>query len=437
MLWLPNKKSLKAMTRARQLRRRRRIARLLLLWFLCFGLGAASAPPQHALLVEVNTITAAHQFDFVDWEFGAIASEIQRRWDPPPLPDSESEQQALVLTFLQQEEYIAELKHKIDDIFTAASGSIQQTSPLVQELTEVRATQTAIKPQIEMILSRQVETVLRDEGFTTAELVFPPVAFRFVDPPTGLVLSPRDKIQNEHFVGLQPGLKNNHRAEIEAVLDQRGDVSSYITDIGGLGSYPTMVIGHAFLPYLINTIAHEWTHNYLYTFPTNIAWGYQTYPQLMTINETTATLVGEEISRKVITRFYPDWVKQLPPVDHTGQALPAEPSEFSVTMRYIRQEVDRLLAESKIEAAETFMETERLKLVEKGHNLRKLNQAYFAFHGSYALSPGSIDPAGPQIRQLRAASPSLKAFLNRMGWLNSYDEYLEWLTEVSRDPQSS
>ncbi|HXV41508.1 MAG TPA: hypothetical protein VEC96_00465, partial [Anaerolineae bacterium] len=234
-----------------------------------------------------------------------------------------------------------------------------------------------------------------------------------------------------------PGLDSKRRAEIEGRLDQRGDVSSYITDIGGLGSYPTMVIGHAFLPYLINTIAHEWAHNYLYTFPTNIAWAYQTQPQLMTINETTATLVGEEISRKVITRFYPDWVDQLPPVDDTGQALPAKPSEFFLTMRYIRQEVERLLAESKIEAAEAFMETERLKLVEKGYHLRKLNQAYFAFHGSYALSPGSIDPIGPQIRQLRAASPSLKVFLHHVGWLNGYDDYLDWLDEVSRDPQNS
>ncbi|HXV42980.1 MAG TPA: hypothetical protein VEC96_07945, partial [Anaerolineae bacterium] len=75
-------------------------------------MGTASPPPQRALLVEVNAITAAHQFDFIHWEFGAIASEIQRRWHPPPVPDSESDQQALVLTFLQQEEAIAELKYQ-------------------------------------------------------------------------------------------------------------------------------------------------------------------------------------------------------------------------------------------------------------------------------------------------------------------------------------
>ncbi len=99
-------------------------------------------------------------------------------------------------------------------------------------------------------------------------------------------------------------------------------------------------------------------------------------------------------------------------------------------MQRVRQKVDVLLAQGKIEEAEAYMEAERLKLVEKGYNLRRLNQAYFAFHGSYALSPGSVDPTGPQIRQLRAASPSLKSFLDKIGWLNSYADYTAWLAEA-------
>jgi hypothetical protein len=99
-------------------------------------------------------------------------------------------------------------------------------------------------------------------------------------------------------------------------------------------------------------------------------------------------------------------------------------------MRSIRQEVDQLLTEGKTKEAEAFMEKERLRLVKKGYNLRKLNQAYFAFHGSYTLSPGSVDPTGPQIRQLRATYPSLKGFLDQVGWLNSYDDYLASLAQV-------
>jgi hypothetical protein len=426
MLWLPNKETLTALTRAR----RRRVTRLLLLLFLLFGLGTATPPPQGALLVEVDALTAAHCFDFVDWESQALLDELQRRWHPPALPASATEQAVLVQSFLQQQEHLLTVQSKLAKTYATRTTPASQTGALTEELGQIRGIQAEIKPQVELILARQVEAVLRDEGFTLAGAVLPPVAFRFIDPPTGLILSPRTHIQNKYFIGLQAGLSTEQRIEIETALDRRGDVSSYVTDIGGLGSYPTMVVNYSFLPYLIDTIAHEWTHNYLFTFPTNIAWAYQTDARLMTINETTASLVGGEISRKVITRFYPDWLDQLPPIDRAGQAVPAKPSEFSLALRRIRQQVDQLLAENKIEAAEAFMEAERLKLVEQGYPLRKLNQAYFAFHGSYALSPGSIDPTGTQLRQLRAASPSLKAFLDRVGWLNSAAAYTTWLNDA-------
>lgn len=406
------------------------MARLLLFVFLLFGLGTTAAPPRGSLLVDMAAVTAGHHFDFVDWESQALLGELQRRWHPPPVPDSATAQQALVLTFLNQAEHLASLQGELKKSYATRTTQSPQTSTLTEATGQLRAAQSDIRPQVEFILARQVETVLHDEGFTIAGTVFPPVAFRFVDPPTALILSPRDRIQNRYFVGLAPGLDYGQRAEIEAALDRRGDISSYVTDIGGLGSYPTMVINNASLPYLVDTIAHEWTHNYFFTFPTNLAWAYQSDARLMTLNETAASLVGGEISREVIARFYPDWLDQLPPVDRAGLAVPPKPSEFSLAMRRIRQEVDRLLADGQIQAAETFMEAERLKLVEKGYSLRKLNQAYFAFHGSYALSPGSIDPTGAQLRQLRAASPSLKSFLNRVGWLNSYADYTAWLAEA-------
>ena len=430
MLWLPTKQTRKTIARIKRRRRRRRLARFLLFLFIFFGLKAASVPSSQALLVQVDQVTSSYQFDFVNWESLAVASEIGRRWHSPPLPDNQIGRQNLVQSFLEQEQRIRELEDELDRIYATSPDPGQEAQALEQKLTEIRSAQAEIIPQVETILSRQVETVLKDEGFTIAGQVFPPVALRFIDPPTSLILSPRDKIENQHSVELQPDLDNKVRSEIEATLDQRGDVSSYVTDVGGLASYPPMIIKYPSLIYLTEVIAHEWTHNYLLTFPTNIAWGYQTYPRLTTINETTADLVGKEISRQVITRFYPDWIDRLPPLDDTGQPAISKPSEFQLAMRRIRQEVDRLLAEGQIEEAEAFMEAERLKLVEKGYNLRKLNQAYFAFHGSYALSPASIDPIGPQLRQLRAVSPSLKAFVNRVGWINRYEDYLAWLAEA-------
>lgn len=430
MLWLPNQNTLSQLARARRRRWQRRGAYLLIFLFLLFGLGAATVPPQGALPVEVEAVTAPYSFDFVDWESQNLATELRRRWQPPALPESATEQQALIQTYLHQEEQLLATKGKLTRSYATRTTALPEDSALIEVLGQFHLAQSKIQPQVELLLAQQVEAILRDEGFTIAGTVFPPVAFRLVNPPTALIISPRDHIQNQYFVALQPGLAPQQRTEIEAALDQRGDVSSYVTDIGGLGSYPTMVIQHTSLPYLLDTIAHEWTHNYLFTFPTAIAWSYQTDPHLTTINETTASLVGAEVSRKVIARYYPDWLDQLPAANRAGEAVPAKPSEFHLAMRRIRQEVDRLLAGGEIEAAETYMETERLKLVEQGYPLRKLNQAYFAFHGSYALSPGSIDPTGPQIRQLRAVSPSLKNFLDRVGWLNSSEDYTAWLAEA-------
>jgi hypothetical protein len=98
-------------------------------------------------------------------------------------------------------------------------------------------------------------------------------------------------------------------------------------------------------------------------------------------------------------------------------------------MRRIRLHVDELLAQGRVEEAETYMEAERQKLVAQGYNLRRLNQAYFAFHGSYATSPASVDPIGPWLRQLRARNGSLKAFLDQVSRMRSLDDLLQVLEE--------
>jgi hypothetical protein len=433
MLWLPHKQTRKALARNRRRRQRRRMARLLIFAFLLFGLGVTSAPPASSLLISADAITAAYQFDFVDWESQALAGELKRRLLPPQLPATLAEQQKVIEIYLDLEQQIRSLENDLNHAY-ATNNVPHKVSPSQQQLSRLKTTQAELTPQIEAILTHQLETVLHDEGFLVAGQLFPPVAFRLIDPPTALILSPRDKIENRHFFGLQPGLDNTIRTQIENSLDQRGDISSYVTDIGGLGSYPTMVVNTPNLPALIDIAAHEWTHNYLYTFPTNIAWGYQSYPRLTTINETAATIAGQEISRKVITRFYPNWVDRLPPADESGLPVPREPSEFDLAMRRIRRRIDRLLAEGKIEQAEAYMESERVKLVKKGYNLRRLNQAYFAFHGSYAFGPDSVDPLGPQLRQLRAASPSLKAFLDNVGWLNNDEDFIMWLSSTNIEP---
>ena len=94
-------------------------------------------------------------------------------------------------------------------------------------------------------------------------------------------------------------------------------------------------------------------------------------------------------------------------------------------MHETRIKADELLAEGKIEEAEAYMEQRREVFWENGFLIRKLNQAYFAFHGAYADSPGGAageDPVGPAVRALREQSDSLADFINTIAWMTSFEE---------------
>jgi hypothetical protein len=60
------------------------------------------------------------------------------------------------------------------------------------------------------------------------------------------------------------------------------------------------------------------------------------------------------------------------------------------------------------------MEERRKLFVEHGYDIRKLNQAYFAFHGTYATTGASTDPIGPKLRELRSLTPDLATFIHEV-----------------------
>ena len=100
---------------------------------------------------------------------------------------------------------------------------------------------------------------------------------------------------------------------------------------------------------------------------------------------------------------------------------------FRLEMHTTRLRADELLAEGRIEAAEAYMESRRLIFVENGFLIRKLNQAYFAFHGTYADSPSSISPIGREVEQLRGMTDSIGDFIRTMSSFGSYQEFKEFL----------
>jgi hypothetical protein len=152
------------------------------------------------------------------------------------------------------------------------------------------------------------------------------------------------------------------------------------------------------------------------------------------MNETTASIVGSEIGTDILHEHFPELLGSVPSRDLVAFNVPFLPAytqdeppafDFRAEMHETRVTADELLAQGKIEEAETYMEQRRQLFIEQGYVIRKLNQAYFAFHGAYADVPGGAageDPVGPAVRALREQSDSLADFVNTISWMTSFEQ---------------
>jgi hypothetical protein len=246
-----------------------------------------------------------------------------------------------------------------------------------------------------------------------------------------LIVSPRDTIRQDVNISLLADLSLEEITRLEEEVEAYMNASALVEDVGGIGVYPTMVQRASSLEWTLDTIAHEWTHNYLSLHPLGLL--YDKTPELRTMNETTASIVGTEISNAVMARYYPAYVAGGTKVNKSAIKA-ADPAQFDFyhEMHVTRIRVDELLAQGKIEEAEAYMEERRIEFVKNGYMIRKLNQAYFAFHGAYAeVTEGAAgqDPVGPAVRALREQSDSLVDFLRRIARMNSFDDLQQSISQ--------
>jgi hypothetical protein len=246
--------------------------------------------------------------------------------------------------------------------------------------------------------------------------------------PSALVVSPRNIIRQDANISLVTDLTLDRQIALEETVDQALNVSTLVVGIGGVGVYPTMVMETTDLNWLADVVAHEWTHNFLSLRPLGI--NYLTTPELRTMNETAASIAGKELGHALIETYYPELLPPPPPETTPPSATPQQTPtmqefDFRAEMHLTRVTVDQMLVEGQIVEAEAYMEARRKIFWENGYQIRKINQAYFAFHGAYAdepTGPAGKDPVGAAVRALRAQSISLASFLNKISWMWSYGQ---------------
>ena len=368
------------------------------------------------------------EFDFVNWTVDALGVKLGQTALDTPFYFNGSAQHKLVVDYLHLIDNILQDEGKLNLVYSDPSvkDPAAASTSLRAELAGLYTRQRQIGPLAESVLQEQVSATLADLGLTTAGQPIPPVWFHMTPLPYNLVISPRGKIQEDAAISLITDLSVGQQVTLENHVDKGLDVSSLVVPVGGIGSYPTMIERTSALDWLSDTIAHEWTHNWLTQRPLGL--NYETSPALRTMNETTASISGNEISLIVLKHYYPELVPQYARQAQLISLLgnPAQTGfDFRVEMHTTRVHVDELLATGKIDQAETYMEQRRQVFWDNGYPIRKLNQAYFAFYGAYADVPGGAageDPVGPAVRALRARSNSLTAFLKTIAQMSSFKQ---------------
>jgi len=403
----------------------RRIAFALLLGALL--LSYSSLPPGDQL-ERVRAFSRDIEFDYISWTLDAIEIKlVQSALDVSDrLPEGDRSQ--VVLDYLGLVARISQAEAHLNEIY--ANPEIvdpQNASALVRgQLEDLHAQRALLEPLAESVLQSQISDTVAGLGLTLGGQPIPPVLYHSTPLPTALIVSPRDTIRQDQNISLKPDMSVDERNALEEKVDRALNVSSLVVDVGGIGMYPTMVIQTSDLNYLSEVIAHEWVHNFLTFRPLGVS--FLNGPELRTMNETAASIAGVEIGRALLERYYPELLPPPPPPPPTpGEIQPPPPPvfDFREAMRITRETADQLLAEGKIEQAEDYMEARRVFFWENGYLIRKLNQAYFAFHGAYADQPGGAageDPVGAAVRALRSQSLSLADFLNRISWMSSFEQ---------------
>ena len=411
---------------------RNRRARLTALCFVFFALVLLSSSSSQTR-DRIGSAIHGHDHDVVAWELRNFFD----KW------------LSMTASFfdegLSEEDAIAEVReyarltgeiNRIEGAITRAVALGESVSDLESDRAEMDRQRLDIQSRVEELIEGQVSGILAEEGmswrisFLDADgYLFPPVDFKYENSPPVLVISPRDRIELESTRLLTPGLGLGAREDIENDVEAlEGEYSALVVDTGGVATFPAVVGASANVQYTLRTVAHEWFHHYLVFYP--LGRNYWSSGEMVTINETVANIAGDEVGNAVYERYYMKEAPQPPPPTPEPGASPTpapDPPAFSFNreMRETRLEADRLLAEGKIEEAESYMEQRRLVFADNGYFLRKLNQAYFAFHGSYADRPTAVSPIGDQVRQVREQNDTLKEFIETMSRVSCYDDLLQ------------
>jgi hypothetical protein len=377
----------------------------------------------------LQSIVGLREYDFLVWESNAFLNKGETILAGGQQYLDEQTRKQIVLDYLELVKQAKWAEGELNRIYgdPDITNPALETQDLQLELEQIRLASEKQQLLAEAIIQEQVGEILAEQGFELFGQAWPPVMMHVTQVPSLLVVSPRERIEKIHQVTLENGLTTPVIENIETAVTDKLDKSALIVPLGGIGTYPAMIIETSDINRLVEVVTHEWSHHWLTLHPLGLNYGFD--PDVRIINETVASLVDQELGKMVIERYYPEFLPITPDIQEVQPSDPEQPEfDFQNELANTRVKAEELLAEGKIEDAEAYMEERRQEFLEQGYYIRKLNQAFFAFYGAYAAEPGGAqggNPIGPMLRDIREQTPSIRAFLEAVAPITSLDDLME------------
>ncbi len=314
---------------------------------------------------EIRRYTRSIEFDYVSWTVDALLLKLGQASLAVPHYLTEDEQHTVVIDYLKLVQDIDSTEHQIELIYAdpTITDKDSQLKPWQDQLAKLNAQRDLLGPTAEEIFQKQVSDVLDEFGLGTIGQPLPPVLFHTTPLPYALIISPRNVIREDQNISLDPNLTLDQMVALEKQVESALNVSALVTPIGGIGSYPTMVMSTSNLPWrgevvfrtngrTITCSSARWIKLFCQRTTTDDERDYCQYrrrrDQPGTDPAFLSRIHAETTAYSCTTQ--PGAVYALP---YTPEP---ETFNFNKEMRITRVTVDQMLQDGKIDEAEAYME---------------------------------------------------------------------------------
>ena len=408
-------------------------------WIGVTGLFVFSVVVMHGNALELSPIsraTTASSFSLEEWVTRNLAAKaLSGLFDfLPGQGNSDEERESALSVYFALGNQVRRIEGSM--ALSVAKDRVggkenQEVIAMERQLDDLRQQRDYLSDMVEQNLEKTVATVLRQNelhrNWGPLKPLFPPVSFRMDRLPKLIVVSARDHIATLEVHLLKPELSVADRDSLEATVGPDQNRSALVIGLGGLATFPSLVSDSQTLRFSLQTIIHEWLHHYFFFHA--LGQSYYDSANMTTLNETAANIGGKELGDLAFVAFGGEispptttWLDQ-PLVD-------GDRFEFNRAMRETRMRTDELLGAGLVAEAEAYMEERRQIFVDNGYPIRVLNQAYFAFYGTYAENAASVSPIASELRQVRVDSSDVGQFIKRVRGFGDYQSFLSYVAGI-------